>query len=218
MTKLTLSFDNGPSPGVTERVLDTLRERQLRATFFICGKDVLEPANRTLVERIRGEGHSIGNHTMTHSVELGATDDPNAPVDEIGAAQELLEGLTDERRLFRPSGGGGLLGPRLLSPRAVDYLTAGAYTLVLWNSVPRDWEDPVHWPERALEDIARQPWTLLVLHDVPTGAMEQLASFLDAVDRRGAEIVPDLPPACVPIVRGRVIGDLEGLVSEGSQR
>ena len=215
LSQLTLSFDNGPCPGVTENVLETLHDFGLHATFFVCGKDVRDPDQRALVERVRDEGHSIGNHTLTHSVELGATDDPGAPANEIGAAQEILEGLTDERRLFRPSGGGGVLGPRLLSPGAVEYLRAGGYTLVLWNSVPRDWEDPKDWPQRALEDVARQPWTLLVLHDVPTGAMKQLPRFLDAVIRRGTEIVQDLPPACVPIERGEVTGDLDGLVFGG---
>ncbi len=215
MTKLTLSFDNGPSPGVTESVLETLRDRGLRATFFICGNDARDPARRALVERARREGHGIGNHTLTHSVELGATDDPDAPSNEIGAAQDILAGLTDARRLFRPSGGGGVLGPRLLSPRAVEYLQAGGYTLVLWNSVPRDWEDPEGWPARALEDTARSPWTLLVLHDVPTGAMNQLPGFLDEVSRRGVEVVAQLPPACVPIVRGEVVGNLDGLVCGG---
>lgn len=215
MSQLTLSFDNGPFPGVTEGVLETLRDFELRATFFVCGKDVRDPERRVLVERARDEGHRIGNHTLTHSVELGATEDPAAPANEIGAAQEILDGLTDQRRLFRPSGGGGILGPRLLSASAVEFLRAGGYTLVLWNSVPRDWEDPEGWPERALEDVARQPWTLLVLHDVPTGAMKQLPSFLDAVIRRGTKIVQDLPPSCVPIERGEVRGNLEGLVRGG---
>jgi len=215
VSRLTLSFDNGPFLGVTEDVLGTLHDFGLRATFFVCGNDVRDPARRALVERARDAGHGIGNHTLTHTVELGASDDPGAPANEIGAAQELLEGLADERRLFRPSGGGGVLGPRLLSPGAVEYLRAGGYTLVLWNSVPRDWQDPEGWPERALEDIASQPWTLVVLHDVPTGAMKQLPRFLDAVIRGGTEVVQDLPPACVPIVRGEVTGDLGGLVCGG---
>jgi peptidoglycan-N-acetylglucosamine deacetylase len=215
MSRLTLSFDNGPTAGVTEDVLDTLRKFDLRANFFVCGNDVRDPVRRSLVERVRDEGHSIGNHTLTHSVELGATDDPNAPDTEIGLAQQILDGLVDERRLFRPCGGGGVLSPRLLSAAAVEYLTAGGYTLVLWNSVPRDWEDPEGWTERALEDIVRQPWTLLVLHDVDTGAMKQLPRFLEKVIGMGVAIVADLPDVCVPIERGEVKGDLGGLVRGG---
>ena len=46
--RLTLSFDNGPSPGVTPGVLEELACRELRATFFVCGKDVSDPPNGTL--------------------------------------------------------------------------------------------------------------------------------------------------------------------------
>jgi peptidoglycan/xylan/chitin deacetylase (PgdA/CDA1 family) len=95
----------------------------------------------------------------------------------------------------------------------VTYLTEGAYSCVLWNSVPRDWENPASWPERALADLEREAWALLVLHDVATGAMRALPRFLDKVIERGIEITHDLPPACVPIRAGRVVGSLDGLVA-----
>jgi len=210
--RLTLSFDNGPFPDVTPAVLDTLARLALPATFFVCGKDARDPARRAILERARAEGHRIGNHTETHRVELGASDDPDAPRAEIGAAQDALGVLAEPERLFRPYGAGGVLGPRLLSRAAVRYLCEGGYTCVLWNSVPRDWEDPAGWPERALGDVARQDWTLLVVHDVPTGAMRALPRFLERALGDGVEIVAELPPACVPILRGRVVLPLEGLV------
>jgi peptidoglycan/xylan/chitin deacetylase (PgdA/CDA1 family) len=211
--RLTLSFDNGPSPDVTPGVLDELARRQLRASFFVCGKDVRDPAKRAIVERAHAEGHRIGNHTQTHSVELGASADESAPAREIGAAQAALGTLAAPERWFRPYGAGGVLGPRLLSPAAVTYLTEGAYSCVLWNSVPHDWEHPASWPEHALADLEREAWTLLVLHDVATGAMRALPRFLDKVIERGIEITHDLPPACVPIRAGRVVGSLDGLVA-----
>ena len=211
--RLTLSFDNGPSPDVTPEVLDELARRHLRASFFVCGKDVRDPAKRAIVERAHAEGHRIGNHTQTHTVELGASADESAPAREIGAAQEALGTLAAPERWFRPYGAGGVLGPRLLSPAAVTYLTEGAYSCVLWNSVPRDWENPASWPERALADLEREAWALLVLHDVATGAMRALPRFLDKVIERGIEITHDLPPACVPIRAGRVVGSLDGLVA-----
>jgi peptidoglycan/xylan/chitin deacetylase (PgdA/CDA1 family) len=211
--RLTLSFDNGPSPDVTPEVLDELARRELRASFFVCGKDVRDPAKRAIVERAHAEGHRIGNHTQTHTVELGASSDESAPAREIGDAQEALGTLAAPERWFRPYGAGGVLGPRLLSPAAVTYLTEGAYSCVLWNSVPRDWENPASWPERALADLEREAWALLVLHDVATGAMRALPRFLDKVIERGIEITHDLPPACVPIRAGRVVGSLDGLVA-----
>lgn len=211
--RLTLSFDNGPFDGVTQGVLDALASRDLPASFFVCGKDLRDPARRALAERVRESGHRIGNHTLTHSVELGASADSAAPAREIGDAQELLGALAAPERWFRPYGAGGVLGPRLLSDAAVRYLCDGGYSCVLWNSVPRDWEDPEGWPERALADVARHDWTLVVLHDVPTGAMRALPRFLDRLLADGVEITADLPPACVPIRGGAIVQSLDGLVA-----
>jgi peptidoglycan/xylan/chitin deacetylase (PgdA/CDA1 family) len=210
--KLTLSFDNGPAPDVTPGVLDVLARSGVGAAFFVCGKDARSNVQRAILERAKREGHRIGNHTLTHSVELGTTVDPEAPRREIGLAQEALGELADEDRLFRPYGGGGVLGPRLLSPGAVGFLLAGGYTCVLWNSVPRDWEDVRGWPERALRDVRARDWTLVVLHDLPTGAMRELPRFLDLVREEGVEIVQAFPPDCVPILRGEVVRALDALL------
>jgi peptidoglycan-N-acetylglucosamine deacetylase len=211
--KLTLSFDNGPFPDVTPGVLDALARSGASATFFVCGKDASDPRRRALLERTREAGHRIGNHTQSHRIELGASQDPDAPRREIEEAQSALAGFAHPDRLFRPYGAGGVLGPRLLSPGAVKHLCDGGYTCVLWNSVPRDWEDPSGWPERALADVRAQPWTLLVLHDIPSGAMRALPAFLERAAAEGVELCADFPPACVPILRGRQVGSLDGLVS-----
>jgi peptidoglycan/xylan/chitin deacetylase (PgdA/CDA1 family) len=213
MKRVTLSFDNGPTAGVTPGVLDCLALRGIAATFFVSAKDILEDSRRALVRRAKDAGHRIGNHTYSHSVVLGESADPETPALEIGAAQEILGDLSEEDRLYRPYGGGGVIGPSLLSRAAIDYLCAGGYTCVLWNSVPRDWEDPTGWPERAFADIARQDWTLVVVHDIATGAMKQLPRFLDGLRREGLEIVQDFPPDCVPIRRGRIVGPVDHLAS-----
>ncbi len=212
MRRLTLSFDNGPFPDVTPGVLEALDAARATATFFVCGKEASDPQRRPLLEAIRAAGHRIGNHTQSHSVELGATRDPEAPRREIDGAQSALADFADADRLFRPYGAGGVLGPRLLSRAAVEHLCDGGYTCVLWNSVPRDWEDVTGWPDRALADLSVNDWTLLVLHDIPTGAMRALPDFLARARDAGAELTAELPPACVPIRRGRVVGALDGLV------
>jgi peptidoglycan/xylan/chitin deacetylase (PgdA/CDA1 family) len=210
---VTLTFDNGPAPGTTEWVLDVLAERKLSATFFVVGTMLHRKGGRDLAERAAAEGHWIGNHSMTHTTPLGAGLDRAEVQREIQETQELLGDLAHERRFFRPFGGGGLIGPHLLSPAAVDVLCDGSYTCVLWNSVPRDWEDPVGWVDSALADIQRLEHAVVVLHDLPTGAMDALPTFLDALEARNTVFSQDFPADVVPIERGAA-RQLDGLVAQ----
>ncbi|HEU4537221.1 MAG TPA: polysaccharide deacetylase family protein [Polyangiaceae bacterium] len=212
MTRVALSFDNGPDPDVTPRVLDALAARGIRAHFFVLGRLLAAPAGRAAAERARAEGHVLGNHSFSHETPLGDDPRPDAVAREIAATERLLGPLAAAPRLFRPFGGGGALGPHLLSPAAVDHLVAEGYSCVLWNSVPRDWDDPTGWPARALADCARGGHLLVVLHDVAGACLAALPRFLDEARGRGVEFVADLPAACVPIEGGRVRADLAGLV------
>ena len=81
-------------------------------------------------------------------------------------------------------------------------LVEGQHTCVLWTSVPLDWIEPETWVERALADIDTTAWTVVVLHDLPTGAMDHLPRFLDELDTRGVEVRADNPDRCTPIRRG----------------
>jgi len=208
---VSLTFDNGPSPGTTEQVLDALAERELPATFFVVGSMLRRPGARALAQRAVAEGHWVGNHSMTHATPLGHDPDRAYAEREIGETQALLGELAHERRFFRPFGLGGLIGRHLLSPAAVDVLTDGAYTCVLWSSVPRDWEDTAGWVDTALADAERLEHAVIVLHDLPTGAMDVLPAFLDGLERAGIEVVQDFPSDVVAIEPGRP-SHLEGLV------
>jgi peptidoglycan/xylan/chitin deacetylase (PgdA/CDA1 family) len=208
---VTLTFDNGPAPGTTERVLDVLGERGLTATFFVVGSMLERPGARALAERAVGEGHWVGNHSMTHETPLGDDPDTAHAAHEITAAQDLIGDLAHERRFFRPFGLGGAIGPHLLSPASVDVLCDGGYTCVLWTSVPRDWEDPAGWVDTALADVDTTEHAVVVLHDLPTGAMDALPSFLDRLADAGTDVTQDFPPGVVPIDRG-IPADLQGLV------
>jgi peptidoglycan/xylan/chitin deacetylase (PgdA/CDA1 family) len=207
--EVTLTFDNGPDPETTPGVLGALAARGLRATFFVVGEQLARA--RHLAERAHAEGHWIGNHTWTHRAPFGHLGDAAAPHREIERTQALIGELAHPDRLFRPVGGGGELGPHVLTPPTVDVLVTGGYTCALWNAVPGDWRDPDGWVERALEQCRTTGRTLLVLHDLPTGAMEHLGRFLDAAAAEGVSFTQTLPEACLPIVRGRIVRPLDRL-------
>jgi len=196
---------------VTPAVLDCLARHNIKATFFVMGRKAVTPEGVPLVRRASEEGHWIGNHTFTHSAPLGRLDGA-AALDDFDKAERALEWLQQSRKLFRPPGSGEL-GKHLLLPAVVERLKAGGYSCVLWNSVPRDWLDPEGWLERAVADCRSRDWTLLVLHDLPTGAMAHLEEFITRVERLGVEIAQEFPPDCVPILEGKVVLPLDAYVN-----
>lgn len=216
-SRITLSFDNGPTPGVTDEVLDVLAEHGgVRTTFFVIGDNLGTAAGQACVERAAAEGHWIGNHTMTHTVLFGTSDDPRVPHDEIEAAQARIAGWGHPDRLFRPYAGGGVLDRRVFGPRTLGHLRQKGYTCVLWSSIPHDWDRPDEWVDHAMSDVAEQGWPLVVIHDIDSGAMRHLPEFLRRLDAEGVEIVQEFPSACVPVHRGHQRMPLDHLMPAGT--
>lgn len=214
MTTITLTFDNGPDPEVTPQVLDTLRKRDLRATFFVLGDKLRD--RRRQAERAHAEGHWIGNHTFNHIVPLGLSSRHGIATNEIVRTEALIGDLAHPRRFFRPFGGGGRLDRHLLNREALSHLERERYTCVLWNVVPEDWAHPETWVQRALDRCFAQKEALLVLHDLPTGAMNNLDRFIGEALDRGATFRQDFPTSCVPLEQGHRVGSIESYTTEAA--
>ena len=168
---VALTFDDGPHPGTTGRLLDGLKERGAVATFFLIGQQIED--NADLVARMAEEGHQIGNHTWSHQRLDGVPRE--AALQETGRTEEALEALL-----------GG--GPYWLRPPygQVDPETGAAFgvPMVKWSVDPRDWES------RNTEQVTRailshvEPNSIILLHDIyPTSVDAALA----VVDRLQAE-------------------------------
>ena len=84
---------------------------------------------------------------------------------------------------------------------------------MLWSALPRDWQDPDGWVERALDQVSAIPWSLMVLHDLPTGAMRHLDRFLEAIEARGGRLRQDLPPDCTPMIDGKLVRPIDGYLA-----
>lgn len=211
MAKVTLTFDNGPESQATPLVLDCLARHGVKSTFFILGQKVSAPEGMDLARRASRDGHLIGNHTWSHVGRLGdATRE--AALQEFDRTEEALAWVQQPVPLFRPRGGAGKLGRGLLHPAVVDRLTLGGYTCVLWNSVPGDYRDPEGWLDRARADCRTREWSLVVLHDLPNGAMRHLDSFLRKLFDDGHQLTQDFPPDCTPIVGGKIVQPLDGFL------
>ncbi|CAH2601581.1 Chitooligosaccharide deacetylase [Rhodovastum atsumiense] len=197
MKRVTLTFDNGPTPGVTEAVLSILERNGLRGTFFMIGEKVSAPGGVALMHEVHRAGHWVANHTLTHSVALGDRPDAGYAVREIDEAQWRIAACATPAKLFRPYGNDGLLGPHLLSRAATAHLLRGRYTTILWNSVPGDWRDPDGWVERCVSQVRAQDWAVVVLHDIETGCLAGLPDLLRRLADEGVTFTQDFPDSVV---------------------
>ena len=117
-----LTFDDGPTPGVTEWILHTLDRYDAKATFFVLGKNVeLYP---DLYQMILDKGHKIGNHTYSH--QKGWTMSTERYIEDVDLAGDMLH-----TELFRP--------PYARCTRAQLLQIAQRYRIVMWNVLSRDY-------------------------------------------------------------------------------
>ncbi|MFF2951290.1 polysaccharide deacetylase family protein [Kitasatospora sp. NPDC057965] len=154
---VALTFDDGPHPEFTPRMLDVLHRHDAPAAFFCIGLNAL--AHPAVVRRIADAGQTLGNHTWSHAYlpDLG----PIGLARQLGHTREVLaEACGDDRpvRWLRPPYGGR--SPELL--RAVDGL--GLVT-VLWDVDAKDWSRP--GPEVIADRILSQvrPGSVILMHD-----------------------------------------------------
>ena len=200
--KVTLTIDNGPEPRVTPYVLDELAKRDVKAVFFIIAAKLADPLHRAVALRAHAEGHVVANHSHHHRMQLGEYATGEEAVSEISRAEEALQRLGIGHKLFRPFAGMGRISADLLHPAAVEYMREAGMTCVLWNSVPRDWENTTGWDTILARDIATRDWSVPVIHDFDNGAMKRLPHFLDAAIDAGASFTTNFPQECIIVDRG----------------
>jgi peptidoglycan/xylan/chitin deacetylase (PgdA/CDA1 family) len=98
--QIAISFDDGPSPDITNKVLDILKTNEIKASFFVIGRKIV--GNESILVRIDKEGHIIGNHTYSHSYFFDLFL-PSKMANEFAITNNLIEKYTGKQTLyFRP--------------------------------------------------------------------------------------------------------------------
>jgi peptidoglycan/xylan/chitin deacetylase (PgdA/CDA1 family) len=167
-----LTFDDGPTQDVTLWVLDQLKKYDAKATFFCLGKNV--EMNPEIFERIKADGHTIGNHTYSH---LKGWATPTAQyVQDVDFANGFLKS-----KIFRPPY--GRIKPsqfRILKQR---------YKVIMWDVLSMDYSKRVS-PRRVANNVTRNlhPGAIIVFHDSKKAERNlryALPRVLEAISQKG---------------------------------
>lgn len=194
--QVALTFDDGPDPTYTPRILDVLKQAQVPAAFFIVGENALQ--HPLLLRRLVAEGHELGNHTYTHP-NLATTSAASTAL-ELNATQRLVQAYTGRgMRLFRAPYFGDAepttadeLDPALVAQKQ-------GYTVVGLHADPDDWKRPGvdEIVNRAVSDVegARPDYSanIILLHDGGGNreqTVEALPRIIAELRARGYTFVP----------------------------
>lgn len=177
---VAMTFDDGPHPQNTPRLLDMLRERNIKATFYVIGRNVdLYPG---VVRRIVGEGHEIGNHTYTHRSMTGLSD--AAVRDELTKTNEAIARAAGVRpRTLRPP-----YGALRQNQRAWIHSEFSMPT-IMWSVDPLDWKRPGPSVVSSRILAGTTPGAIILAHDLHAQTVDAMPAALDGLLRKGFRFV-----------------------------
>lgn len=170
--EIAFTFDDGPHPVWTEKLLDGLKERGIRATFFVIGQSAEQYPE--LIQRMINEGNQVGNHTYSH-VQLTACDEKNA-LEEIQKTQEVIYQAAGFQPVYiRPPFGSW--NEKLQEETSLE--------AVLWDVDPYDWK--VQNADAVVKSILQQTedGSIILLHDVYETSVEAALKAADLFIEKG---------------------------------
>lgn len=189
--QVVLTFDDGPDPKWTPKILDILKQRGVKATFFLVGRNAEDYPR--LVQRIVDEGHEIGSHTYTHA-NLSIISNQQIQL-ELDATQFLIESITGRSTtLFRPPYNADSRPSNLAELKPLKLVQDQFGYLIVMESI-----DPEDWARPGADEIVqrikeqRHEGSVILLHDAGGTSRQQtvdaLPKIIDYLQTRGDRIV-----------------------------
>lgn len=177
---IAVTFDDGPSQALTPRLLDMLKQRGVKATFFVIGENVTRSPE--IVARAAAEGHEIGNHTWSHPALTKLSNE--RVQEEIGKTSDAIFQATGKKpTLLRPPY--GAINPRL--SRMIEQ--QDGLTIILWSVDPLDWKRPGSSVVAQRLLAGAKPGAITLSHDIQPGTIEAMPAVLDALKAKGYQFV-----------------------------
>ncbi len=177
---IAITFDDGPLPDKTEKILQILKEHQVKAAFFCIGNRVEK--NPEIVKQIHREGHIIGNHSFTHAATFDLQSSQKMSL-ELRSADEAIERIVSCRpRFFRPPYG-------VTNPNLAAAIRKGGYRTIGWSvrSFDTITKDKIKLFRRVTNKL--KAGDIILFHDYCDSTIEILPDLLDHVSRRGLKVV-----------------------------
>lgn len=174
---IAITFDDGPDPVGTPRLLDMLKERGIKATFFLVGRSVATWP--VIVKRIVAEGHEVANHTWTHP-KLSSYKQTRV-MDELRKTHDaIVKACGVAPILYRPPYGAILLSQRKYIHDRFQYPT------IMWDVDPLDWRSP-RSPAKVHDRVIAltKPGSIILCHDIHHETIDAMPSTLDDLKARG---------------------------------
>ena len=177
---IAMTFDDGPHPQNTPRLLDMLRERNIKATFYVIGRSVkMYPQ---IVRRMVAEGHEIGNHTWTHP-KLTALSDASVRMEMDRTRDVIVAACGVKPRTMRPP-----YGALRQNQREWIYKDYG-YPTILWNVDPEDWRRPGASVVTSRILNHTKNGSIVLAHDLHKPTVDAMPATLDGLLRKGFKFV-----------------------------
>lgn len=178
---IAITFDDGPHAEFTPRLLDTLKERNIKATFFMVGRNAA--AYPHIVKRMQEEGHEVANHTWAHPLLTGyGAEGVKSQLKRTHDAIEKACGTAPI--LYRPPYGGA----RLTQRRSI--MEDFGYPTILWDVDPLDWQPP-RTVQKVYDRVLSmtKPGSIVLLHDIHETTVNAMPATLDVLIERGYKMV-----------------------------
>jgi peptidoglycan/xylan/chitin deacetylase (PgdA/CDA1 family) len=177
---IAMTFDDGPQPQNTPRLLDMLRARNIKATFYVIGRSVdIYPQ---IVRRTVAEGHEIGNHSYTHRLLSKLSD--SEIISDLGRCRDAIGRAAGvQPRTMRPPYGGLLQRQRELVHSEFGYPT------ILWSLDPLDWKRPGAGVITSRILAGASAGGIVLAHDLHSQTVDAMPATLDGLLARGYKFV-----------------------------
>ncbi len=177
---VAMTFDDGPHPTLTPKLLDILKARNIKCTFFVIGRSAKTYPN--IIRRMIAEGHEVANHTWTHA-SLTSRSDAQIRTELQQSEDALVAAANYRPHLIRPPY--GAINTRIKQLMFSEF----GYSTIMWSVDPQDWRRPGVSVVTSRLVNGAHPGAIMLAHDIHPPTIEAMPAMFDQLLAKGYQFV-----------------------------